>query len=130
MSFENILKSFFIGASPIVTIPFYMGVNAIPENTIDFTTYPIKASLYFGTLNALATASGLDLQRRLMYAAMISVILIWIIITIAIPYEFKTKSRWVLQYIITGFAHVFTFLFTIYNLELLLNDRNYVRSMN
>ncbi len=122
---SQLLKSFIIGASPFIFVPFYIGVTNIPENIINLKTYPVKASLYFGFMNMLSAyygmKVGLSLRQRLLWITMISIIMIWIIITVTKPYDFKTQQRWILQYIITAMAHVITFMFIIYNLELILD---------
>jgi len=121
---QDLLKSFIIGASPFVFIPFYFGAISIPESLVDFKTYAMKASVYFGLMNMLATYYGkkfnLSLRRRLIFATIFSISIIWTILTIFKPYEFETTNRWIAQYILVAVAHTIAFAVIIYNLELLL----------
>ncbi len=72
-------------------------------------------------MNMIATIIGkqfgLTLWDRLFIINIISIIIIWVTITLLKPYDFKTTSRWILQYILVAIFHSFTYLFTIYNLE-------------
>lgn len=118
---SDLIKSFVIGSSALIFVPFYIGVSLIPQNEIDLQTYAIKVALYFGTMNALATYVGkkydLSLIQRLKLVTTISILILWSILTIYQPYNFKTCSRWLLQYIVVAVAHIITFLFIIYCLE-------------
>lgn len=117
----DLLKSFVIGSSAFVFLPFYFAVKSIPESKINLLNYTIRASLYFGIMNMIATIIGkqfgLTLWDRLFIINIISIIIIWVTITLLKPYDFKTTSRWILQYILVAIFHSFTYLFTIYNLE-------------
>lgn len=119
---KNLLKSFIIGASPFVFIPFYLGLNLIPEKNIDMKTYAILTSLYFGILNMLATYIGekyhLTLKQRLGLITIVSILIIWSILAVFKPYNFKTRSRWMLHYMLVMIAHTIAFMVIIYNLEL------------
>ena len=96
---NNLLKSFVIGSSAAIFVPFYIYVSIIPESKINLKTYAIKAALYFGIMNMLATFLGkkynLSLFQRLLLITIISIAVIWIALTIYKPYNFKTKNRWI-----------------------------------
>lgn len=120
---SDFLKSFVIGASPFVFIPFYIAVKNMPELDINLQLYPLEVSLYFGIMNVLATYFGkkynLLLFQRLVLITILSIIIIWTLITI-IPYNFKTYGRYITQYILVMISHTIAYLVIIYNLELLL----------
>jgi hypothetical protein len=126
ITMKDYLISFLIGSSPFIFIPFYIAVANIPESKIDLKTYGIKVALYFGLMNVLATYIGkkynISLGQRLVIVTILSIIIIWTIITINMPYNFKTKCRQKFQYVLVAIAHTIAYLIIIYSLEFYLNE--------
>ena len=118
---SSVLKSFILGSSAVVFVPFYIAVLSIPESKINLKTYAILAALYFGTMNALAAilraAFGLSLWNSLLFVTILSILIVSITITIKKPYDFQTKERWLLQYLFIAIGHSFAYLVLIYNME-------------
>lgn len=118
------LKAFTIGSSAFTFVPFYVAVTQIPEKKFDIQDYPIQASLYFGTMNVISVAIGellkLTLWQRLFIINMISIIFIISWITYYQSYNFKSKERWLLQYILIALGHTITYFLTIGGLSHIL----------
>jgi hypothetical protein len=55
---QGLLRSFIIGSSAFIFVPFYFAVAKNPENNINLNTYAVIAALYFGFMNTLATFIG------------------------------------------------------------------------
>ena len=79
-------KSFLIGASPLVTLPFYGAVSQIPERNFTLGYYCPAVPLYFGSLNVVSSLVGnyfgWSLQKRLFIISIMSALFIMIWITI------------------------------------------------
>ncbi len=122
---KDIIKSFVIGSSAVIFVPFYIAVTNTPESRIDLKIYAVTASIYFGTMNVLATIIGkvfdLTLFQRLVVIDIISILIVWTLITIDMPYEFKTRGRELLQYVFVAIGHTLAYLVLIYNLERLFS---------
>ncbi len=117
------IKSFILGSSLPVILPFHYAVQQIPETTFDKETYPIKASLYFGSVNVLSKLIGnyigWDLKKRLFITCIFSIILIATNITIWNIYQFTSSWRWAQQYLLISIGHIYAYMFVIYQLETL-----------
>lgn len=119
------IKSFIIGSSLPVILPFHYAVQQIPETTtiIDKEAYPIQASLYFGSANVLSKLMGnymgWDLKKRLFITCIFSIILIATNITIRNVYGFTSSWRWIQQYLLITIGHLYAYMFVIYQLETL-----------
>nr|QBK87544.1 MAG: hypothetical protein LCMAC201_04550 [Marseillevirus LCMAC201] len=115
------IKSFVIGSSVLIVLPFYIAVMIIPERTFSLETYPIKVALYFGFMNILALLLGklfnISLFKRLLLISFISVAIILGAITCNRAYIFESRKRWWLQYLLVVAGHFFTYLVIIYYLE-------------
>ena len=115
------LKSFIIGSSAPIFIPFTIAVQNIPERKFEVNNYPIYASLYFGTANALSLGMGkmlgLTLKQRLMMINTLSILLIIVWITVNQSYNFETTHRWYQQYLMIIVGHSLAYLGVIQLLE-------------
>lgn len=118
------LKAFTIGSSAFTFVPFYVAVTQIPEKKFDIHDYPVKASLYFGTMNMISLAIGelfgLTLWQRLFIINIISIIFIISWITYYQSYDFKSRERWLLQYVLIALGHTMTYFLMIGGLTYLL----------
>ena len=118
---NDYLRSFVIGSSGPVFLPFFWGVTKLPEKTYDYVGYSFKAPLYFGLASMLglylSKKYGLSLDKRLLLLSQLSPAFVSTWITVRKAYEFKTKKRWYQQYALVYLAHVFTWLVTIKYLE-------------
>jgi hypothetical protein len=123
---QNLLLSFLIGASPFIFVLFYLGARAIPQSKIDFTTYAIIVSLYFGIMNMISTyvgaRLGLNLNQRLAYTSIVSIFIIWITLYVLKPYDFDTQSEWISHGLLVAIAHIVAFMVIIRYLELYLKS--------
>ncbi len=54
----DLVKSFVIGLSLPVVLPFYYVVKNISKTTIDKERYPIVAAFYFGSMNVASKIMG------------------------------------------------------------------------
>lgn len=117
----DLLKSFVIGSSLPVILPFDYVVYNIQDLQINKETYPIKVATYFGSMNALSKIIGdyfnWNLKKRLYVIYVISILCIIFLITFIQPYNFTCPIRWVQQYILIIIGHAYAYLFAIYNLE-------------
>lgn len=116
------IKSFIIGSSLPVILPFNYVVQQISETTIDKETYPIKASLYFGSANVLSkyigNHMGWNLKKRLFITCIISILIIIITITFTNVFQFTSSWRWIQQYLLMIIGHIYAYMFVIYQLEM------------
>ena len=128
MNKNNLIKSFIIGGSPLVFIPFYLGLKLIPESNIDMTTYAINVSIYFGFMNMISNYLGsrfnLSLDERLKLISVISILIIWSVLWIYTPYNFKSESRWIIHGISVAIAHIIAFMVIIRSMEEILSEKN------
>jgi hypothetical protein len=53
---SKLFEAFLIGTSLIVLLPFFLGIQLVPDlrSNIDFATYPIIAAFYFGMMNVFS----------------------------------------------------------------------------
>ena len=122
------LKSFLIGSSPFLFIPFYAAVTLIPESNINLQIYPLEASLYFGCMNMLSVYLGekynLNLDQRLKLITVISVLTIWMVLLIFKPYNFKSQNRWICQGMLVAMGHTVAYMVVIRTLEIALKNKS------
>ena len=123
----EVFKSFVIGSSAPVFIPFMAAVKAIPERKFDDCDYPALASMYFGGMNTMSWMIGksfeLTLFQRLFVINIISIILVASWITYYESYDFKSPERWFLQYLLIALGHTIAYLGIIYTLETVMSNR-------
>jgi len=122
VSKDSYLRSFVIGSSAAVFFPFFIGVaKFLPEKTFDYVNYSFKAPAYFGVTNVLSLylqkKFGWTDDQRFKAMALISPAFVSTWITARKAYDFKTKERWIKQYLLLLAAHGITWLGTIRYLE-------------
>lgn len=128
MSQNNYLKSFVVGSSGPVVLPFFYGVTQLPERKFKLSSYMLTAPLFFGIANVLRVL----LKKKLNLTSKSSFLLMsqlspaatsaWI--TYRKTYDFPSKARWREQYALLWLAHGFTWLVTIPQLEKLANRKS------
>lgn len=110
----DLVKSFVIGSSAPIFVPFSAGVEIMDDKNFSSKGYPIVASLYFGFMNTLATIIGkvwnISIFQRLFIINMFSIIFIISWITINKSYDFDSRSRWHGQYVLVAVAHTVAYL--------------------
>lgn len=115
------VRSFIIGSSAPIFIPFHVAVQNIPEKNFSAENYPVVASLYFGIMNAISKALGqifsLTLFQRLFTINIVSIIFVILWITANQSYSFDSICRWLLQYGLIGTGHSTAYLGIMYPLE-------------
>ena len=118
---QDYLKSFAIGSSGPVVLPFFVGVTRVPERKFDLASYMVQAPLYFGLANVLRlfvkNALGLTSAQSFLLASQLSPAVVSAWITYRGAYDFPTRARWRKQYALLWLAHGFTWLVTIPLLE-------------
>lgn len=124
---SKILRSFVIGSSPFVFIPFYIGGNFLNTlrdkraNKINLKTYAITTSLYFGLVNSLFSHLS-DLYKwtptkKALCASIFSSLFVCLFVTYYKPYDFKDTGEWLIQYLLIFVSHFATFFIIIKNME-------------
>lgn len=118
------LKSFVIGSSIIVMIPFLLGVMAAEQkNTTQYNykTYSIIAPIYIGAFTVLAwwlrNWVGFSLRKSLLTVSIISPTLVVAIAYSIKAYNFTTKKEWLWYAARIYFKHFIVFNIIIYCLE-------------
>lgn len=120
---KEYIKSFVIGSSAPVFLPFFAGVKAIPrtQRNYSYDPYTFKAPLYFGVMNVISRFLGekfnLSLKQRLALMGNLSPLMISTMISLRGAYNFDSRSRWIGQYLLLFLAHNVTFQGTIRYLE-------------
>ena len=117
----DLVKSFVIGSSAFTFVPFYLVAKGISERKYPIQDYAVKASLYFGTMNALSLVvgrlMGWTLWERLFLINIVSILFITSWITYHQSYAFESRDRWLFQYFLIILGHSIIFLVVIYGLE-------------
>lgn len=119
-------KSFIIGSSVPIVAPFNYVVQNMKESTYDKRQYPIRASFYFGAMNAtskfIGDQLGWSLWKRLYVVNIISSLLIIFYNTFSMPefFDFHTKGRWILHYLMIITGHSYAYLMAMHSIETLL----------
>lgn len=119
---DNILKSFIIGSSFPVILPFFYVVSNIPTHLRNYSyfTYTWVAPLYLGIINVLATLIGqkwgLSLRQRYLLVGPLSGLLVGWLATMFETYNYD-RQEWVKYYLRIIFNHLLIFNTVIYFLE-------------
>jgi len=115
------LKSFAIGSSGPVFLPFFYGVTQLPEKKFSLKSYMFRAPLYFGVANILRIylkhKFKLSEWHSYLLMSQLSPAFVSAWITYHKSYDFTDKKRWYKQYALLWAAHGFTWLVTIPQLE-------------
>jgi len=115
------LKSFVLGSSGPVFLPFFYGVTQLPEKKFEFESYMFRAPLYFGVTNVLRLLLkhqfNLSDWTSFLIMSQLSPAFVSTWITLRDAYDFPDKARWYKQYALLWAAHGFTWLVTIRQLE-------------
>lgn len=122
---EEYIRSFIIGASLPVVAPYFIGLLFLDDKYKNYSNkhyeaYSIVAPLYFGIMNALflyfSKNFGWTLRERLLYAGVISGIMVTILVRLLDVYNYNQKE-WTIYHIRHVITHILTFIVIIYLLE-------------
>ena len=125
---KELLKSFIIGSSiPAFIILFivviYLFMNK--EATFNYYRYSIMAPLGLGILSMLSKFISIQYNIKLKTSYFIISLLSALFVSINITlgkgaYNFKSKNRWYLQYLLILIGHLFIYNKIIYSLDMYL----------
>jgi len=126
--FKELLKSFIIGSSIIAFIILFVVVIylfKIKEATFDYYRYSILAPIGIGLLSVLAKfisiKYNITLKRSYFIVSLLSALFVSINISRGEKaYNFKSKNRWYLQYLLIFIGHLFIYNKIIYPLDVYL----------
>ena len=126
---KQLLKSFIIGSSiPAFIILFIVVIYLfkIKEATFDYYRYSILAPIGMGLLSLIAKFISIKYNISLQLCYFIVSLFSALFVSINISrgeraYNFKTKNRWYLQYLLIFIGHLFIYNCIIYPLDLYLN---------
>ncbi len=125
---KELLKSFVIGSSIISYLIILLVVIYLFKNkqaTFDYYRYTVLAPIGIGILSLLSKYISMDYNISLKSAYFLFSILSASFVSINISrdegaYNFKTKERWYLQYLLIFVGHLFMYNGIIYPLDLYL----------
>ena len=117
---NSYLKSFVIGSSYLVFLPFFVGVKNDSTKKYSYYHYTLVAPLWLGMCNMfslfLANTFKLSLRKRFLAISILSSLSIITIATLDKSYDFSKKGR--LQYYLGTFlGYMFVWNIVIYNIE-------------
>ena len=125
---KELVKSFIIGSSiPAFIILFivviYLFMNK--EATFNYYKYSIMAPLGLGVISMLSKLISIQYNIKLKYSYLMFSLISALFVSINISlgkgaYNFKTKNRWYLQYLLIFIGHLFIYNQIIYPLDLYL----------
>ena len=125
---KELLKSFIIGSSVIAYFIIFIVVIylfKIKEATFNYYRYSILAPIGIGLLSALAKFISIKYNISLKISYFIVSLLSALFVSINISrgkkaYNFKSKNRWYLQYLLIFLGHLFVYNKIIYPLDVYL----------
>ena len=125
---KELLKSFVIGSSIISYLIILLVVIYLFKNkqaTFDYYRYTVLAPIGIGILSLLSKYISMNYNISLKSAYFLFSILSASFVSINISrdegaYNFKTKERWYLQYLLIFVGHLFMYNGIIYPLDLYL----------
>jgi hypothetical protein len=125
---KELLKSFIIGSSiPAFIILFIVVIYLfkIKEATFDYYRYSILAPIGMGLLSLFAKFISIQYKINLQICYFIISLFSALFVSINISrgekaYNFKTKNRWYLQYLLIFIGHLFIYNKIIYPLDMYL----------
>lgn len=125
---KELLKSFVIGSSIISYLIILLVVIYLFKNkqaTFDYYRYTVLAPIGIGLLSVLSKYISMNYNISLKSAYFLFSILSASFVSINISrdegaYNFKTKERWYLQYLLIFVGHLFMYNMIIYPLDLYL----------
>ena len=128
MKNKELLKSFVIGSSIISYLVILLVVIYLFKNkqaTFDYYRYTVLAPIGIGILSLLSKYISMNYNISLKSADFLFSILSASFVSINISrdegaYNFKTKERWYLQYLLIFVGHLFMYNGIIYPLDLYL----------
>ena len=125
---QELIKSFVIGSSiPAFIILFivviYLFMNK--EATFNYYRYSVMAPLGLGILSMLSKFISIQYNIKLKTSYFIISLLSALFVSINITlgkgaYNFKSKNRWYLQYLLILIGHLFIYNKIIYSLDMYL----------
>ena len=126
--YKELLKSFIIGSSVIAYFIIFIVVIylfKIKEATFDYYRYSILAPIGIGLLSVLAKfvsiKYNITLKRSYFVVSLLSALFVSINISRGEKaYNFKSKNRWYLQYLLIFIGHLFIYNKIIYPLDVYL----------
>ena len=126
---KQLIKSFIIGSSiPAFIILFIVVIYLfkIKEATFNYYRYSILAPIGMGLLSLIAKFISIKYNISLKLCYFIVSLFSALFVSINISreegaYNFKTKNRWYLQYLLIFIGHLFIYNCIIYPLDLYLN---------
>lgn len=129
MDSKQLLKSFIIGSSiPAFIILFIVVIYLfkIKEATFDYYRYSVLAPIGIGLLSLIAKFISIKYKISLQICYFVISLFSALFVSINISrgekaYNFKTKNRWYLQYLLIFIGHLFIYNSIIYPLDLYLN---------
>lgn len=112
------LKSFVIGSSYLVFLPFITSVAQLTRKTKNYSykTYSFIAPLYLGLMNALSHMLSKSLEKRLLLIGIISPIIVMTFATLIKSYNLS-NNKWNEYYIRLFMKHFLIYNVIVYFLE-------------
>ncbi len=125
---KELLKSFVIGSSIISYLIILLVVIYLFKNkqaTFDYYRYTVLAPIGIGLLSVLSKYISIQYKISLKTTYFLFSLLSATFVSINISrdkgaYNFKTKERWYLQYLLIFVGHLFMYNMIIYPLDLYL----------
>ena len=125
---KELIKSFIIGSSIISYLIILLVVIYLFKNkqaTFDYYRYTVLAPIGIGLLSVLSKYISIQYKLSLKTTYFLFSLLSATFVSINISrdegaYNFKTKERWYLQYILIFIGHLFMYNMIIYPLDLYL----------
>tara|TARA_Y100001970_G_C13590490_1_gene535301 strand:- start:149 stop:529 length:381 start_codon:yes stop_codon:yes gene_type:complete len=118
------LKTLLAGSNLFVTTPFLLLVNKIgPKKTYSYYNYSLILPIWLGFWNVffliISKLLGLSTRTRFLLQGLFTFILSVMLSKILKAYKF-TNEEWNMYYIMLFLLHMFTWNFTVYHIETLL----------
>ena len=119
---QSILKSFIIGSSIPVLLPFYYRVGTMDKSKMNYSyaTYTIMAPIYLGLMSVISLLIGRylgwGLRSRILLISIISPLVVMMFATIYKSYNF-TDEEWMRYYGRIFIKHFLIYNILIYSLE-------------
>lgn len=114
------LKSFIIGSSLIIVLPFYLSVQNIKLKNYSYQNYILIAPFYFAVMNVLSLFLSINynwsLKQRLLYISLMSPLIVITFAGLTNSYNFTAK-QWSLYALRIILMHFLTYNVIIYLLE-------------
>lgn len=122
---SNLLKSFIVGSSIPISLPFLYRVSKIPDvdKNYSYETYSFVAPVFFGGMSVFATilnhTCNISLLYSLLIITIISVVFVLFLVDTLHSYNFTTRKQWLLYILRLIIFHSIAYTTIYYLINLL-----------